>query len=161
MKVTAKSRNSRGSMLAEMGTTIPMFMTMAALALDAIFGLMAHFVLDETSVDAARAAAFSRTMEEAQLRAATIARAHSRPSILPEVNVLQFNNSGKDQANPYLVLETKVKYKMPFVVNCFSQSITPSNMEMHRIYAYPILPMKVPDDTSSGPDGNSEFNDDL
>ena len=138
----AAARSCRGTLFAELAASLPIFIAMLTLGLDASLCVMAHCVLDETCVDAARAASMAPEIETASARAAAVARIHQRSDIVPTVRMVKFDTKdGKYLDGPYLVLETTVNYKLPFPIIVFSQTITPSSMELKRLYSYPILPV--------------------
>ncbi len=135
-------RNCRGTLFAELAASLPIFIAMLTLGLDASLCVMAHCILDETCVDAARAASMAPDIETASARAAAVARIHQRSDIVPTVRMVKFDTKdGKYLDGPYLVLETTVNYKLPFPIIVFSQTITPGSMELKRLYSYPILPV--------------------
>lgn len=126
----------------EMVVALPIFIGMVGLCMDGVFGLMACQILDDTCIDAARAASLGRTKEEASFRAAAVAKSHKRPGMVPEVTIVQFDNKDCQYwLGPVLTLETKVNYQLPFPVIVFNKEIAPPSLRMARRYTYPILPV--------------------
>lgn len=142
MRSALKARNQKGSLLVEMVVALPIFIAMIGLCMDGVFGLMACQILDDTCIDAARAASLGRTKEEASYRAAAVARSHQRSGMVPEVAIVQFDNKDCQYwLGPVLTLETKVTYQLPFPIIVFNKEITPPALKMARRYTYPILPV--------------------
>lgn len=142
MNKTGIQRNSRGHLLIEMIAALPMLLATTALSLNGAFALLAVSVLDETCIDAARAACSESDAALALQRAEAAARMHEKPGICPTVQLLEFNTfEGDYLKGPYLVLQTTVEYQMPFNLSAFGTSIAGRKLSMVRQYAYPILPV--------------------
>lgn len=138
-----KIRSQRGTLLLELGATLPILIAVMAIGLNSTFGILAWLSLDSACIDAARAASTAPNLMVARKRAELAVQTHRQGGLNPivQIDAKDYHNENGDYTkDPYFVLRANVDYKLPFPALSFGEKIIlPQTLHLNRIYAYPIL----------------------
>lgn len=146
-----KNNRNRGSLVLELAFAGIFFTVFAFLTADMCFALFCASFNDRACRDAARAAAQTANLSEAQKKVQAILKAHQSPALLggpslyAPVIYQDYGGSPPPNTSPFVTVATTTSVKLPFAPIKFigGTEFAPSgSVSFNQRYTFPIIRLK-------------------